>query len=179
MKVYTVLNGEVEEGTETKIMTAAGRRYVVVAVGDEGRGCSMGYVPTDMPPYEEGKGWEPENRLYEAVLGVTRKGSPKLLVGQCDTDGVILCLRHTSGYRGISKVFWQKDTPPFILAVGRIGYGAAGNMGHDDRYIVVVPKNYQFSFNRGGRCYGKPEVYYVYVEDGVPKISQYRLDDFE
>jgi hypothetical protein len=179
MKIYTVLNGEIEDGTDTQIMSAADRKYVVVAVGAEGRGCSLGYIPTDMPSYE-GKGWEPQNRIYEAMLGVTRKGSPKLLVGQpCDTDGVILCLRHVSGYRGVSKVFWQKDNPPRILATGRIGEGAAGNMGHNDRYIVIVPKTYQFSFDRGGRCYGKPEGYYVYVEGGVPKISQYRLDDFE
>lgn len=105
MKVFTIENGAVTEGTKVESFTlqGAGVSIPAITIGEEGRGRKLGILPVQLLPnnYTE---WQENGYTYihSAEIGTTKAGKPKLFQTEdADTTEKCICIFRTMiGYKG-------------------------------------------------------------------------------
>lgn len=188
MKIFTVESGKVVEGARVDSFTLKGAGVTIPAVliGEEGRGRKLGVLPVQLlqSSYKE---WQDKGEftIFEALVGETKAGRPKLIEtsGITDTEKCICVFRTHIGYRGgnshtgdrdggFTQDYFGAKYPTFlpfpgeVLCEGIIAQGIAGRMGNGDQLVAVMPAGIVFRTGYSGRLYGKPAEHYYLFRDG-------------
>jgi hypothetical protein len=180
MKVYTVQDGVVTEGAKVQPrLLSCGVTIPTVAVGEEGRGRKLGFLPVEL---SNSKDFETngETVIYNCRLGKTARGGHKLIErDDGDESKCLVVMRTGIGFRGTNFHTGDRvngsDTEflPFpceILSEGIVAQGDAGRMGSGKQMVVIAPKGVVFRASRAGRLYGQPSSHY-YLFNGERLMS--------
>jgi len=108
MKIFTIENGAVTEGAKVinyHLRSSGDITIPAITVGEEGRGRKVGVLPVQLSAnYQQ---WQTEGHcwVYNAQLGQTKTGRPKLLAlaelePEEPADNIICVFRTQIGFRG-------------------------------------------------------------------------------
>jgi hypothetical protein len=184
MKVYTIQDGVVTEGAKVQPrLLSCGVTIPTVAVGEEGRGRKLGFLPVEL---SNSKDFETngETVIYNCRLGKTAKGGHKLIEQQDSSDNdkcidkCIVVLRTGIGFRGTNSHTGDRvvgsdpiefmQFPCQVLAEGVIAQGTAGRMGSGQQFIAVAPRGVVFRTSYTGRLYGRASShYYIFTGEKI------------
>lgn len=172
MKCFTVRKGNVKEGIAVEnFELTSGVVIPAVLLGEQGRGRSLAVVPVEGVPAGE--------RIYNARLGVTRSGRPKLIATDNTEDNVLVAFMESIGFRGGNHYEFPPEAQ--VVATGRIAQGDAGYVGAGEQHLVVLPNYARVRVGYSGRLYGAPRAY-IYLVKGtaiyaVPEEHEDLLDE--
>lgn len=193
MKIYTINSGTVVEGAIVNKSVKADYIIDYIKVGEQGRGRYEAWLPVcpSIVDYTEQNNCN-TGRVYEASLGTTKSGKPKLIRKKDDnTDKCIVIFNTKIGFRGwndhAGDFIYEKESydkfPGEIIVEGKIAQGAAGYAGSGSQIVAVIPKDSIFCTVYGGRLYGNPSRHFYRYDGnkiigGLTDSERYCLDWF-
>ncbi len=159
MKIFTIENGEVSDGT--KVETFHGNPAVVVG----GNGAQRGTVPVDGCDGGE---------IFFAEVVETSAGKKFVARESAATDEKVIVVFRTAvpGCGGNSHVGARMKNgneifPGEILATGTVTLGVGGRRGFGRQYVAIMPKDTIF----GVKCFGREKSARYYTWDGKRILS--------
>ena len=181
MLIFTIINGEVLRGAKVveKTLKNINIKIPVIAVGEEGRGGKLSYIPVQLLPSEKIK-LEKEGKIeiFNCNISTTQKGGYKLIQTEeyNYSEKCLIIFRTSIGFRGGNAhtsgkikdvkdfVVTYENFPGEIITEGKISQGAAGRMGSGKQIIAVMPKDTIFRTAYYGRLYGAPSEHFYWFD---------------
>jgi hypothetical protein len=149
---WLVEGAEVEE-----FILSNGTAITAVAVGETGRGRSLGLLPINAN----------KGRFVTLVtIGTTKAGHPRLFVsnGKPTDDEAIVVWKLEGGYRG--SLSYTPNPPGRVLAQGNTAQGDAGRMGSSLQLVTILPISTPVRVEYSGRLYGADPAHTIELHPG-------------